>query len=183
LPVELAARIFFLLSLVGYLFPISVIGGWDRYFVPAVPFLLLAALSSTTPNFAIADRRQSLEPCPTFRYKSLSVLLIMLMAVYSICGTHDYLNWNRTRWRALDDLMANGKTKPEDVDGGFEFNGWYLYDPDFKPPKGKNFWWVHRDDYVVAFGELPGYKIGKEYHYLNWLPPAHRKILLLRKEE
>jgi hypothetical protein len=183
LPIELAARVFFLFCLFGYLFPISVVGGWDRYFLPAVPFLLLAVPSSTAPNFPIADRRQTLEPCPAFRYKTFSALLIMFMAVYSICGTHDYLNWNRARWRALNDLMANGKTKPEDVDGGFEFNAWYLYDPDFKTPKGKNFWWVHRDDYVIAFGELPGYRIAKEYYYSNWLPPTHRKVLLLRKEE
>jgi hypothetical protein len=183
LPIELAPRIFFLLCLVGYLFPILVIGGWDRYFVPAVPFLLLAGLSSTAPNVPIAAPQQAYEPGPAFRYKSFSVLPILLMAVYSICGTHDYLNWNRARWRALNDLMASGKAKPDDIDGGFEFNGWYLYAPDFKAPKGKNFWWVHRDDYVVAFGELPGYRIAKEYHYSNWLPPTRRKVLLLRKEE
>ena len=111
------------------------------------------------------------------------MLLILLMALYSIFGTHDYLSWNRARWRALSDLMASGKAKPEDIDGGFEFNGWYLYDPDFKPPKGKNFWWVHSDEFVVAFGELPGYRIAKEYHYSNWLPPTHRKVLMLRREE
>jgi hypothetical protein len=181
LPIELAARIFFLLCLVGYLFPILVIGGWDRYFVPAVPFLLLAVAISASRSLPIAGPRQSSEFSASF--KVFSALLILLMAIYSICGTHDYLNWNRARWRALNDLMANGKAKPEDVDGGFEFNGWYLYNPDFKAPKGKNFWWVHRDHYVVAFRELPGYKLEREYHYSNWLPPAHRKVLLLRREE
>jgi hypothetical protein len=183
LPIELTAGTFFLLCLVGYLFPISVIGGWDRYFVPSIPFLLLAALSSVASSLPIAGPRRTSEPFPAVPYRVFSMLLILLMAVYSICGTHDYLSWNRARWRALNDLMASGKAKPEDVDGGFEFNGWYLYDPDFKAPKGKNFWWVHRDDYVVAFGEQTGYRIAKEYHYSNWLPPAHRKVLLLRRDE
>jgi Dolichyl-phosphate-mannose-protein mannosyltransferase len=182
LPIKVAARIFFLLCLLGYLFPILVVGGWDRYFVPAVPFLLLAAPSSVAPSLPIACLPQSSESSTT-SYRIVSIVLILFMTIYSICGTHDYLNWNRARWRALSDVTVSGKAKPEEIDGGFEFNGWYLYAPDFKASKGKNFWWVQRDDYVVAFGELPGYRIAKEFDYSNWLPPTHRKVLLLRKAE
>jgi hypothetical protein len=181
LPVEMAGGIFFLLCLLGYLFTILVIGGWDRYFVPAVPLLLVATMAFAAPKLPTARFDQTSQPAATYRV--ISAILILLFALYSVCGTRDYLNWNRTRWRALNELLASGKAKPEDIDGGFEFNGWYLYDSDYKPPKGKNFWWVHRDDYIVAFGEQPGYRLVKEYHYSNRLPPAERPILLLQKNE
>jgi len=43
--------------------------------------------------------------------QSLFSAPLLLMAVYSICGTHDYLNWNRARWSALAILIASGKAK------------------------------------------------------------------------
>jgi hypothetical protein len=36
--------------------------------------------------------------------------------------------------------------KPKDIDGGFEFNGWYLFDTFTKTN-----WWVVNDTYLIAF--------------------------------
>jgi hypothetical protein len=43
-------------------------------------------------------------------------------------ATHDYLDTNRSRWNALNDLMQRCRVQPGEIDGGFEFNGWMLSD-------------------------------------------------------
>lgn len=183
LPPELAGSVFFLTSLGGYLFTILVVGGWDRYYLPALPLLLagVAALAAEGSAQPPRERRKFIGAPPGFAI--IACCLLVFMAFISICGTHDYFSWNRARWKALTALTAGRKVTPEDVDGGFEFNGWYLYSPDYKSPRGKNFWWVHRDDYMVAFARQPGYGIAEKYQYSNWLPPAQRKILVLKKED
>ena len=92
-------------------------------------------------------------------------------------GTRDYLAWNRVRWKALNDLLADGKVTAADVDGGFEFNGWYLYDPAYQAEPGKSWYWVNRDSYLLAFAEMPGRSAVREYPYPHWLPPYTGKIV------
>ncbi len=148
--------------------------------MPALPLLLIgvAAITAAETSPAQTTAASAISRTPV----TISIALVIFFSLFSISATRDYFNWNRARWRALNELVAGGKVIPEDVDGGFEFNGWYLYDPNYKSPKGKNFWWVHRNDYMVAFGEQPRYRITKEYPYSNWLPPQRRRVLLLHKE-
>jgi len=111
----------------------------------------------------------------------ISTLVIASFAFFSVCTTRDYLAWNRTRWKALRELMASGNISPSDVDGGFEFNGWYLYDPAYEEKAGKSWWWVQKDSFLITFGERPGYKMIKEYKFSRWLPPGTGHILVLKK--
>jgi len=183
LPIELSAGVFFLLSLAGYLVTILALGGLDRYYMPALPLCLVGAAAIAAPKFASRSVEAAATGSPTLPLLCalISACLLAFMGVFAVFGTADYLNWNRARWRALNDLMATGKATPSDVDGGFEFNGWYLYDPNYKARRGQIFWWVQRDDYMVAFSEQPGYDVVKEYPYSNWLPPTQRRMLLLHK--
>ena len=167
-----AAGVFFLLCAGTYLFPILVIGGWDRYYIPALPFLLagIAAVSAASWRGRSQARL------------ALTLLLLGSLSLYAVCGTRDYLAWNRVRWTALNDLLAGGKVTAADIDGGFEFNGWYLYDAAYKEKPGKSWWWVASDSYLLAFGEMPGWSAIKEYNYAHWLPPYTGKIFVLKKE-
>ena len=81
----------------------------------------------------------------------------------------------------MNDLLAGGKVTAADVDGGFEFNGWYLYDPAYKEKPGKSWYWVDRDSYLLAFAEMPGWVTVKEYPYAHWLPPYTGKIVVLKQ--
>lgn len=45
--------------------------------------------------------------------------------------------------------MGQG-VKLTEIDGGFEFNGWYLYDAAYKSTPPKSWWWVHQDTYMVG---------------------------------
>ena len=102
--------------------------------------------------------------------------------MFAIGGTKDYFAWIRARWMALNDLLESGKATAKDVDGGFEFNGWYLYDAAYRPKPSTSWWWVYRDTYVVGFGKIPGYTVVKEYEFSRWLPPCTGRIVLLRRE-
>jgi 4-amino-4-deoxy-L-arabinose transferase-like glycosyltransferase len=166
------AGIFFLLCGGVYLAPILVIGGWDRYYIPALPFLLIgiAALAST---FWAGQTRARL---------ALAVLLLGSLSVYAVFGTRDYLAWNRVRWTALHDLLVTEKVTPADIDGGFEFNGLYLYDPAYKEDPAKSWYWVDRDSYLLAFAEMPGFTAIKQYKYSHWLPPYTGRIFVLKKD-
>ena len=39
------------------------------------------------------------------------------------------------------------------------------------------------DDFMIAFGPVPGYKEMKRYHFQRWLPPGEGTILILRKND
>jgi len=90
------------------------------------------------------------------------------------------LSWNRARWQALNNLAAERVT-PIDIDGGFEFNGWYLYDLNYIPRLKKSWWWVFRDDFMVTFGPVPEFTEIKRYPFRRWLPPGEGNILVLQR--
>jgi hypothetical protein len=99
--------------------------------------------------------------------------------------TRDYLAWNRLRWVALNELTQYRRVPPADIDGGFEFNGLYLYDPawnDVGTNEGRSWWWVKGDTYQVSFGPIAEYNAVREYTYYRWLPPGSQRIMVLRKD-
>jgi len=94
---------------------------------------------------------------------SICALVVFLYSVFTVGATHDYLSWNRTRWKASDYLMSEACISHRYIDGGFEFNGWYGYDSKYKKSDGKSWWWVDKDDYVISFGPIIGYDEIKRY--------------------
>jgi hypothetical protein len=114
---------------------------------------------------------------------SLAVASLILCGAFSIAGTHDYLSWNRARWQALSNLETEQRVGPDDIDGGFEFNASYLYDPNYRASPGKSWYFVARDDFMVAFAPVPGFTEMKRYHFQRWLPPGEGSILILRRTQ
>lgn len=108
-------------------------------------------------------------------------ILIVIYATFSIGATHDFLEWNRTRWMALDELMSVNRVSPRKIDGGYEFNGWFLYDANYKQSSKKSWWWVEDDEYVLATGPLPGYVEFKRYPVYRWLRLTASHIIVLRR--
>ena len=113
---------------------------------------------------------------------SASAVLIALVAGFAILGTRDYLTWNRVRWEALTELQQTAGVSAHDIDGGFEYNGWFLYDPGYQETSNKNMWWVDNDKYMVSFSKIPGFEVIKNYEYFNWMPPRVRSLVLLERD-
>jgi hypothetical protein len=78
-------------------------------------------------------------------------------------------------------LTTRDGLSPGAIDGGYEFNGWHLYEPGYREQPGKSWWWVKDDDYIIASGEVPGYQEIASYPFRRWLPPAPARIVVLRK--
>jgi 4-amino-4-deoxy-L-arabinose transferase-like glycosyltransferase len=148
---------------------------FDRYFMPPlVPLLGLLSMRAT----GAATQRSGAWTRPVLVAGALA-----MFAAYAIGGAHDYLAWNRTRWRLTDGLLAAG-VSPHDIDGGVEFNGWYLTsDPHYSAIPGKRDWWVDRDTYVISSGPLAGYHEAQSESYFSWLRFDGLKVFVLHKDK
>ncbi len=172
-----ALTIFFLLSSIIYLSPLAVSKiFFDRYLTPL--FIPLSFLVVQTRTLSVFH--------PQRKIKWITAFLIGGFACFSILVTHDYMAWHRTRWEALDYLMNEKGIAPTQIDGGFEFNGLYLYSENYpvdETTSEKSWWWVQDDLYMVTFGEVPGYKEIRRYHYDRWMPRGEGQILILKRNE
>lgn len=162
---------FFLLSAALYMPAPLVAGFFDRYLIFVVPFLA-AAIAGASGGI----------PSGGWRAERLaSAVLLASLACYGVCGTRDYLAWNRARWQALNDVMKDRRAEPGDIDGGFEFNGWHLYDPAYRNSGDRSWWWVRNDRYRIGFGPMPGYAGIGEYGCSRWLPPGRIRIVAMER--
>ena len=149
------------------------VGYYDRYLI-IFPILLL---SWGIKIFSI----DSIKWVSVTRLSAL--FMIIFFMIFSIGATHDYLSWNRARWCALRSLIEDEQISPREIDGGFEFNGWFLYDSRYIEKPGKSYWWVIDDFYIISFGPLIGYKIKNKFPFSRWIPPKKGFILVLERDE
>lgn len=168
-----------LLLTASTIYSIPIMIGWlyDRYLIPLIPIISGLII-------LLIDSPQS-----TKRSGSIGSVIIVLFCYlsFSVAVTRDYLEWNRVRWVALNDLVAQERISFAEIDGGFEFNGWYLKTgfldkSNYSREKNKSWWWVKNNNkYVVAMGPIEGFETVKEYKYSRWLPPQSAGIYVLRR--
>tara|TARA_B100000315_G_scaffold95330_1_gene87551 strand:- start:1136 stop:2398 length:1263 start_codon:yes stop_codon:yes gene_type:complete len=166
------ATVSLVLGAAVYFFTIATIDWFfDRYLLPLLPLICIAIVLPVRQ----AGLRQQ-------HHAILGAILsFILLLVFSIAGTRDYLTWNKTRWEALRSLVTEEHVPPSQIDGGFEFNGWHLYRPDYRVKESKSWWWVEDDNYMVAMGEVGGYEVVHRYNFSRWLPPQKGSILVLSR--
>ncbi|NHC34289.1 glycosyltransferase family 39 protein [Scytonema millei] len=164
--------VFILSTILIYFFPLGIGILFDRYLIFLIPLLIMLV---ALPFININDKKNN----STAIVIALSTILVF--GAFTLGATHDYLSWNRIRWQALNNLMQEFQITPNHIDGGFEFNGWYLYDSKYKPKHNRSFWWVDKDDYVVSFAAFTGYEEVKRYPLKRWLPFGPDKIVVLHK--
>ena len=137
----------------------------DRYFLCAVPMLIIAAAFTADP--LVKPSR----PCI-----ASGLLVLLLLGSFSIGATHDYLAWNRMRWLALDDLVKEKHATPKDMEGGYEFKNSVDYDD---VNLERNWRWNDWHRYMLAFGPVEGYDEAKRYPYRRWMPPGEGSVYVL----
>ena len=144
----------------------------DRYMLPLILFggLVLPNLQQEAKRSGVSERRRS----------AIAVPLIALSAIFSVVATHDFLRWSATRWDALQVLRTEG-ISPHRIDGGYEFNGWYLYDRRYVAAPPKNWWWVDGDDYLTASGPVPGYHVLRRYPVDRWWNNGAGDVFILER--
>jgi hypothetical protein len=168
------ASLFFFSAAVICLLPMALqIPFFDRYVVPLLPLACAAVAPLARPSAVSCGRLVSV----------VAMLSLAGMLVLSVGGARDYLAWNRARWAALDELTAKQSIPPTQIDGGFEFNGWHLYDHNYQLTESKSHYWVHEDAYVVAMGEIEGYDTVQRHSFTRWIPPHEGNVLVLRRRD
>lgn len=142
---------------------------FDRYFIFAlVPLMMVLAHGRSNPP--------GKEDWPAF---GAAILLTLAFGAFSVGATHDYLAWNRARWNAGRDLLRQGVSSKH-INGGFEFNGWYGYNPS-RPLESLESLWTHGDEYLISFGPVNGYSEVRRYPYRRWMPWGQGRVVVLRR--
>jgi hypothetical protein len=151
---------------------------YDRYFL----FL-------TPGAFALAAPRQN---GGRWRWPAAGVLL--LYAALSLAMMHDWLSWNSARW-ALGRRALERRVHPWDVEGGFEWNGWYGPGPGSPTPPEVDipsptktlrlpanydfhFWHV-TGRFAITFQPPEDAKLIDSQAYSRWLPPGRGQLFLV----
>ncbi len=146
-----------------YLPLMSITSFFDRYLLPCLASLFIA-----------------LAPLLRVRRPVLAYLPLLLMSLFSILATHDYLSWNRARAQAFRFLQNQGVTIRQ-MDAGYEYNGFYNYRRDYEHREDRSYWWVDDDTYCITFGPMPGYQTIARLPHPRWLWLTQDHILVLEK--
>ncbi|MCR4299769.1 MAG: hypothetical protein NUV75_13660, partial [Gallionella sp.] len=168
-----SCRVFLAIVVCAYLAPFVITGYFDRYLLFVLPFLI-ALWARTWP---VAEGRAAHLP------QWVALAWIISVTGFGVAATHDYFAWNRARWDVIRHAESIGATADQ-LDGGFEFNGFYGYETrarDAAP--GKSWWWVKDDKYIVAFSLVPGYELAATFPIRGWLPRTPARINLLRRQQ
>jgi 4-amino-4-deoxy-L-arabinose transferase-like glycosyltransferase len=144
---------------------------FDRYIIPVIPLVILLIVPF---NYK-----------PSVKAKTILLMVAGFWFMFSTFATHDYFAWNRARWNALNHLSGELNVSSLDIDGGFEFNGWYNIDKvqqgDYDC-KTKGWYWVDNNDYTISFVPLPGFVEFKTYPYFSFLGMKEREVYILKKK-
>ena len=173
---ERSVAAFLSCACVLYLIPICVAGLFDIYLLFLLP-PVMAIIACPAGRTGLPHGR-----LPGF----LSSVLLLAYFTFALGATHDYLAWNRARWQALHYLTNEAGISHEKIDGGFEFNGLYGYDPHYRTVQGadgrsKSWWWVRDDEYMIALGPIAGYEEIKCYTYKRWIPYRTGNVFILHR--
>jgi Dolichyl-phosphate-mannose-protein mannosyltransferase len=163
-------------------------GYWfDRYLILLLPLLMIVAAMFTS--------KLSRTKIGVGVIGSVAVLLLFYGGV-TIAGTHDHLASNRVLWEAVKSAMESGKVKPDEIDGGFEFNGWYFgnnlktCNPAYarnRKPTGVDFidftclYENKHWRYMMSYTTEAGFVIEAQYSFRRWLPWRNQTLYLLRR--
>lgn len=163
--------------------------------IVAIGHLVNTAVTTTSPSYSLFDRyfifalvpammllvhQQPRPPGSELRARwATAIALTLAYGVFAVGATHDYLAWNRERWDAARDLLRRG-IPAEQINGGFEFNGWYRFDEEHLEESLQSAW-SRGDGYMLAFGPVNGYEELRRYHYSRWMPPGRGRIVVLRR--
>lgn len=181
LNVETSIALFFLLGACIYFLPIALHGFFDRYLLPLLIILPLAI-------FIFYDKKGTNKThgnSENIAYFGMYIggTLLVVQIIFSVITTHDYLSWNRTRWRAIHHLNEVKNIPLEDIDGGLEFNGLYFYDAQYQAKDTTGiWWWTGERDYVLSFNELPDFELIKKYEYQQFISRTQREVLILKRK-
>jgi hypothetical protein len=163
--------IFLVVTLIIYNLPfILIYTPWfDRYIFLDIAILGVLFVHHLHQNLSMTTQRMM-----------IAGLIIFVYLSFGIAGTHDYLEWNRQRWLALDQLTTVRGIAPELIDGGFEYNNYQPRMVGDQPRLPGQVNLVKSDvPYHLSFTQSPNYQVLERYPCRTWLWGAPQEIFVL----
>lgn len=145
------------------------VGWFDRYLLVLALPLTLLIVSRASPAAG------------AWRSRWLAACVVAGSALFGIAAAHDYFAWQRGRLAATNMLEAHGVARTA-IDGGYEYNGRYLYRARYRKTPAKSYWWVVDDRWIIASGPLPGYAVVARYGFTSWVTFGPRTVVVLRRK-
>lgn len=93
------------------------------------------------------------------------------------------MSLNKAREKATQHLTNELKINPRQIDGGFEFNGWYLSEEgkNYIPSHTGRWWWIDKDDYIISTVRLADYLVESEIPIKTISPSSFDTVFVLKK--
>lgn len=122
-------------------------------------------------------------------------------AVYgfmSVALFHDWLSWNTARWELGRQAIATKRVQPDEIEGGFEWNGWYASadpnwsklvptpnyqfnnEPGLTLPFSRCYFPQVRGRFALAFTQPDNSVVVASLPYTLWLPGGHKNFLFVQ---
>lgn len=162
---------------IGVLILPPILARFDRYLLMALPpWAVLCAYwaQSTRGRWGVR----------------VATAVVAIGLVFSVVCLQDYLAWNRARWAGLERLRAEFEVPLAQINGGYEFNGWFHSDRFVEESRargekvfGPRGWWIVEDDYCVSLRPRDRFEVIGRVPYFSWLGFATRDMLLQRRVE
>lgn len=112
--------------------------------------------------------------------RSAAATMLIVLALFAISGTAEYLDWNRARWNAYSWMRTNGVTLDE-MDGGYEINALLALRAGRKD-LGKPGVGVIDDRYILAFNRhVPGFEPIRAFAYDRWFGLSRGAVWVQRR--
>jgi len=128
------------------------------------------------------------------------IAVLLLYGLLSVALMHDWMSWNSARWELGRRAVASQNIQPVDIEGGFEWNGWYATADPARPLKPRRLSLVKDDgttlalrftrsyfpdvtgQFALAFTEPENAVTVASLPYSTWLPPAKKEFLFVQQK-
>jgi hypothetical protein len=110
-----------------------------------------------------------------------AIVALTIVALFSVCATQEYFSWNRARWASYYDLRRGGVPMTQ-IDGGAEpYNAFEVaFVKDWKIKRKMSFGPGSRR-YVIAFHEMPGFRVVARRPFTGWFGLHRGEIVTLER--
>ncbi len=128
--------------------------------------------------------------------------LVALCGLISVALFHDWLSWNTARWELGRQAIATGIIRPDEIEGGFEWNGWYAsadpnwsrvvpqanaygynHDPGLSLTFSRYFFPQVTGRFALALSQPENSVVLSSIPYALWLPPQKKDFLFVQYKE
>lgn len=133
---------------------------YDRYYLPFLPALLVLS--------AMFINQFKLKKNPLLSFATLG-----LIAIFTTTLCMDYFKWNEAKW-TLAEGLKNQNVSVNDIDGGYEWNGW-----NGKILNAHPYFAASTAKYFVSFSNENNFSVIKTVDWYSIWPPHQRKMYLL----